>query len=85
MAFESWIVTNRAGERIGVVRKLVLDSRTGRVTHAEVALLPSDVVVRMPWNVLELGRDGLILESMEQLATFSCVLKGGPASAPNVC
>jgi hypothetical protein len=45
MAVESWIVTNQTGERIGLVRKLVLDARAG-VTHAEVALVLDNMVVR---------------------------------------
>jgi hypothetical protein len=86
MALENWIVRNRIGEKLGLVRKLILDPRTGQVTHAEVALSPTETVVRVPWTALELGSDGLVLDgSIDEIAAFYYFQKTGSATAPNVC
>jgi sporulation protein YlmC with PRC-barrel domain len=85
MALESWVVSNRAGEKLGLVRKLLLDPRTGQITHAEVALSPTETVIRVPWTALELGSDGLILDgTMDEIAAFYYFQKG-TVTASNVC
>jgi hypothetical protein len=71
IALESWIVRNRTGEPLGMIRKLILDSRTGRVAYAEMTLARIEIVLRIPWRDLELDRDGIFWDgTMDDIVAF---------------
>jgi hypothetical protein len=71
MALENWTVKNRSGEQLGIIRKLIIDPRTRQIAYADVALLPTGSLVRVPWSDLKVERDTIILDgSMDDVAAF---------------
>ena len=71
MALENWAVRNRSGEQLGIIRKLIIDPYTRQIAYADMALLPTETVVRVPWGDLKLEGDALILEgSVDEIAAF---------------
>jgi hypothetical protein len=71
MSLENWIVRNRSGEPLGVIRKLVLDSRTHRIVYAEMSLWYTRTVLRIPWEDLELDHDAFVLDgTIDDIAAF---------------
>jgi hypothetical protein len=63
MSLDNWIVRNRTGEPLGMIRKLTLDMHTGRIAYAEMILAGSETVLRIPWRDLELDRNGIFLDA----------------------
>jgi sporulation protein YlmC with PRC-barrel domain len=61
-------VKNRQGQDIGTIDKIIVDSSTGRVAYAEVALKETNQMVPIPWSFFNMQDGAAILNaSKEQL------------------
>jgi len=68
MSSESWIVRTLGGEEWGFVKRLILDSVTKQISHADVVLSQSGRLMRIPWESFEVQNDGIKLSISERQA-----------------
>lgn len=61
MSTENWIVKTLGGAEWGFVKRLVLDSVTRQISHADVILSETGRLIRIPWESFELQNDGIRL------------------------
>jgi len=68
MSSESWIVRTVGGEEWGFVKRLILDSVTKQISHADVVLSQTGRLMRIPWESFEVQNDGIKLGISERQA-----------------
>ena len=51
MSTENWIVMTPGGAEWGFVKRLILDSGTKQISHADVILSETGRLIRPPWSV----------------------------------
>lgn len=68
MSSESWIVKTVSGEEWGFVKRLILDSGTKQISHADVVLSDTGRLLRIPWESFEVQNDGIRLSVPERQA-----------------
>ena len=61
MSTETWIVRTLGGEEWGFVKRLILDSVTRQISHADVILSGTGRLIRIPWESFEVQTDGIKL------------------------
>lgn len=63
MNMETWIVTTRMGEEWGCIKRLILDSATKQISHADVVVAGTGDIIRIPWDKFEIQEEGFRLTS----------------------
>ena len=63
MNIDTWVVTTGRGEEWGCIKRLILDSSTKQICHADVVVADSGDIVRISWDELELQEQGFRLNS----------------------
>lgn len=76
MNTETWVVTTGVGEEWGMIKRLILDSTTKQISHADIVIAGTGQLVRVPWHYLELRRQGF------KISSLSCELDAVSAAAP---
>lgn len=61
MSTESWIVRTLEGEEWGFVKRLIMDSVTRQIRHADVVLADTGKIVRVPWERFEFQNEDIRL------------------------
>jgi hypothetical protein len=61
MSTETWVVKTPGGEEWGFVKRLILDSVTRQISHADVVLSGTGRLIRIPWESFEVQSDGIKL------------------------
>jgi len=61
MGSDKWIVNNRAGEEWGLITRLILDSVTRQISYADVVVIQTGHVARIPWDGFEIRDQGITL------------------------
>lgn len=61
MASENWIVKTLGGEEWGFVKRLIIDSATRQISHADVILAETGRLIRIPWENFEVQNEGIKL------------------------
>ncbi|HNA28351.1 MAG TPA: hypothetical protein PLI01_16205 [Nitrospira sp.] len=61
MGRDKWIVNNRAGEEWGLITRLILNSVTRQISYADVVVIQTGHVARIPWDGFEIREQGIIL------------------------
>ena len=67
MGSDNWIVSNRAGEEWGLITRLILDSVTRQINYADVVVIQTGHVARIPWEGFDIRPDGITLGMSEAL------------------
>ncbi len=68
MGSDQWIVNNRAGEQWGLITRLILDTVTRQISYADVVVIQTGLVTRIPWNGFEIRDQGIMLDIPEAQA-----------------
>ena len=61
MSIENWIVKTLGGEEWGFVKRLIIDSVTRQISHADIILSKTGRLIRIPWESVEVRDEGIIL------------------------
>ncbi|MCS6297404.1 MAG: hypothetical protein H8K09_14320 [Nitrospira sp.] len=61
MGSDQWIVSNRAGEQWGLITRLILDTVTRQINYADVVVIQTGHVARIPWDGFEIRDQGITL------------------------
>ncbi|MGQ0810611.1 MAG: hypothetical protein ACT4OO_05225 [Nitrospiraceae bacterium] len=61
MSTENWIVKTLGGEEWGFIKRLIIDSATRQISHADVILADTGRLMRIPWEHFELQNEGFRL------------------------
>ncbi|MEK6802024.1 MAG: hypothetical protein AABZ34_05070 [Nitrospirota bacterium] len=69
MSSDHWIVSNRAGEEWGLIRRLIFDSVTRQISFADVVVIQTGHVARIPWEGFEIRPEGIMLGVAEAQVT----------------
>ena len=65
MSTEKWIVKTLGGEEWGFVKRLIINSVTRQISHADVILSETGRLIRIPWESFEVRDEGIILSVPE--------------------
>jgi len=65
MLTENWIVKTLDGEEWGFVKRLIINSVTRQISHADVILSENGQLIRIPWESVEVRDKGIILRMPE--------------------
>jgi hypothetical protein len=76
MAAQNWIVKNGGGLDWGLIKRLVIDSGTRQINYADVFVIHTGHIARIPWDSFEVRNDGITLRISEAHVTA----KGIPTS-----
>jgi hypothetical protein len=69
---DTWAIKNPRGEKVGTIKKLIIDSKTRQITYADLALSESNHVVRIPWSMITVKSHDLFLSlTKEELIASS--------------
>lgn len=69
MATDNWIVNNLAGEEWGLIKRLIFDAATNQINYADVVVINSGHVARLPWDSFEIRNEGITLGMPEAQVT----------------
>ena len=50
MSIDNWVVRTLEGEEWGFIKRLILDSVTRQIRHADVVIVGTGKIVRIPWE-----------------------------------
>lgn len=65
MGTQSWIVKNGGGVEWGLIKRLVLNSGTRQINYADVCIIHSGHIARIPWDNFKIGKEGITLAMSE--------------------
>ncbi|MCS6288624.1 MAG: hypothetical protein H8K10_06560 [Nitrospira sp.] len=63
MSTESLIVRTLEGEEWGFIKRLIMDSVTRQIRHADVVLADTGKIVRVPWESFEFQNEDIRLSA----------------------
>ncbi|HKN86851.1 MAG TPA: hypothetical protein VJV04_08335 [Nitrospiraceae bacterium] len=74
MYTEDWVVKKPGGEEWGSIRNLIIDPNSRQLSYADVAVIQTNQVVRLPWTDIEVTHEGIFLKRthMPLLNTAPC-------------
>jgi hypothetical protein len=61
MSTENWIVNSLGGEEWGFIKRLIINSATRQISHADVILSETGRLIRIPWESFEVRDEGISL------------------------
>lgn len=62
MYTEDWVVKEPGGEEWGSIRNLIIDSKSRQLSYADVAVIQTNQVVRLPWTDIDVTPEGIFLK-----------------------
>ena len=68
MATDNWVVNNLAGEEWGLIKRLIFDSATRQINYADVVIVHSGHIARIPWDSFEMRDEAITLRVSEAVA-----------------
>jgi hypothetical protein len=84
MSTENWIVKTLGGEEWGFVKRLIIDSVTRQISHADVILSETGRLIRIPWESFEVRDEGIRLGIPEGQVNANAIRPNGVAGADTV-
>jgi hypothetical protein len=84
MSTENWIVKTLGGAEWGLVKRLVLDSVTRQISHADVILSETGRLIRIPWESFEVRDEGIRLGIPEGQVNANAIRPSGVRLANTV-
>jgi hypothetical protein len=84
MSTENWIVKTLGGEEWGFVKRLIIDSVTRQITHADVILSETGRLMRIPWENFAVRDEGIILSMPEGQVNANAIRPSGVGLANTV-
>ena len=61
MSIDSWVVRTLEGEEWGFIKRLIMDSVTRQIRHADVVIVDTGKIVRIPWERFQLKQEDIRL------------------------
>ena len=61
MRSEHWIVSKPSGEEWGIIKRLIIDSVTKQITHADMIVGDTGNLVRVSWQSFNVEKERIIL------------------------
>jgi len=80
MHTEDWIVKKRGGEKWGRIRNLIIDSNSRQLAYADVTVIQTNQLVRLPWTDMEVTHEGIFLKRAHVLSLDSARCASVPTS-----
>lgn len=65
MGTQNWIVKNEGGSDWGLIKRLVLSSGTRQINYADVFVIHTGHIARVPWDSFEIRNEGITLRISE--------------------
>ncbi len=65
MSTESWIVKTLGGDEWGFVKRLIINSVTRQISHADVIVAATGRLIRLPWDSFDVRTEGIKLRIPE--------------------
>jgi hypothetical protein len=84
MSTETWVVTTLSGEEWGFVKRLIIDSVTRQISHADVILSDTGRLIRIPWENFEVRDEGIKLSMPEGQVNANAIRPNGVGYAGSV-
>jgi hypothetical protein len=84
MSAANWIVKNQKGEEWGLIRRLIIESATRQISYADVILMDTGRLVRIPWDTLLVRTGGIMLSTPEGNIKHGSVVTHGARPAEDV-
>ena len=84
MSTEIWMIKTPGGEEWGFVKRLIIDSVTRQISHADVILSETGRLIRIPWENFEMRDEGIILNMPEGQVNANAVRPNGVGLAHTV-
>ena len=84
MSTKNWIVKPLGGEEWGFVKRLVLDSVTRQISHADVIFSETGRLIRIPWENFEVRDEGITLSMPEGQVNANAIRPSGVGLADTV-
>ena len=80
MHTEDWVVKKPGGEEWGRIRNLIIDSNSRQLSHADVAVIQTNQLVRLPWTDMEVTHEGIFLKRSHVLSLDTARSSSVPTS-----
>ena len=77
MRTENWIVKTLDGQERGFVKRLIINSFTMEISHADVILSENGRPIRIPWVSVEVRDEGIILRMPEGQVNTNAIRPSG--------
>jgi hypothetical protein len=61
MSIDNWVVRTLEGEEWGFIKRLIMDSVTRQIRHADVVIVGTGKIVRIPWERFQLQHEDIRL------------------------
>jgi hypothetical protein len=71
MGTQNWIVKNGGGSDWGLIKRLVINSGTRQINYADVFIIHTRHIARIPWDSFDICSEGIRLRIPEAQATNS--------------
>ncbi len=68
MGVQSWIVKNGGGSDWGLIKRLVINSGTRQINYADVFVIHTGHIARIPWDSFDIRNEGIMLRISESQA-----------------
>ena len=65
MRSEHWIVSKPSGEEWGIIKRLIINSTTKQITHADMIVGDTGDLVRITWQSFNVQKERIILSIPE--------------------
>jgi hypothetical protein len=65
MGTQNWIVKNGGGTDWGLIKRLVINSGTRQINYADVFVIHTGHIARIPWDSFDIGNEGITLRISE--------------------
>ena len=75
-----WVVKKPSGEEWGSIRNLIIDSNSRELSYADVAVIQTNQLVRLPWTDMEVTHEGIFLKRAHVLSLDSARCASVPTS-----
>ena len=65
MGAQHWIVKNGGGHEWGLIKRLVINSGTRQINYADVFVIHTGHIARIPWDSFDICNEGISLRLSE--------------------
>ncbi len=84
MNTEIWTVKTVGGEEWGFVKRIIIDSVTRQISHADVILSETGRLIRIPWENFEVRNEGIFISMPEGQVNGNAIRPSGVGLADTV-
>ena len=84
MSTGKWSVKTLGGEEWGFVKRLIINSVTRQISHADVILSETGRLIRIPWENFEVRNEGIFISIPEGQVNGNAIRPSGVGLAGTV-